>query len=61
MAPHSVARGPPRRGDRATAGMPDRGKVQWGANSPILPQPHGTMALRAACLVRFLAKERPRA
>jgi len=35
MAPQSVARGPPRSGDRAAAGMPDRGKVQWGANSPL--------------------------
>ena len=31
MAPQSVARGPPRSGDRAAAGMPDRAKVYMGA------------------------------
>jgi hypothetical protein len=31
MAPRSVARGAPRSGDRAAAGMPDRAKVYMGA------------------------------
>jgi hypothetical protein len=35
MAPQSVARGAPRSGDRATAGMPDRAKNCWVAYSPL--------------------------
>jgi hypothetical protein len=34
MAPRSVARGPPRSGDRAAAGMPDRAKMQLGCLQP---------------------------
>jgi hypothetical protein len=80
VAPRSVARGAPRSGDRATAGMPDRLKVYVGRQQPatgshlplkkllhptrsrsILPQPLWNGALQAVCLVRLLAKERPRA
>jgi hypothetical protein len=35
MAPQSVARGVPRSGDRAAAGMSDRAKNCWGAYSPL--------------------------
>ena len=34
MAPQSVARGPPRSGDRAAAGMPERAKVYMGRQQP---------------------------
>jgi hypothetical protein len=34
MAPRSVARGVPRSGDRAAAGMPDRVKVHVGCQQP---------------------------
>ena len=34
MAPQSVARGAPRSGDRAAAGMPDRAKVMLGRQQP---------------------------
>jgi hypothetical protein len=34
MAPQSVARGAPRSGDRAAAGMPDRAKVLLGRQQP---------------------------
>jgi hypothetical protein len=80
MAPQSVARGPPRSGDRAAAGMPDRAKMQLGCLQPaagshlpledtappyaVSPDFTATQVgrgLRAVCLVRLLAKERPRA
>jgi hypothetical protein len=35
MAPRSVARGAPRSGDRAAAGMPDRAKVYVGRHLPL--------------------------
>jgi hypothetical protein len=35
MAPHSVARGGPRSGDRAAAGMPDRARVYMGRPQPL--------------------------
>ena len=38
MAPQSVARGGPRSGDLAAAGMPEHAKVSkytWGASSPL--------------------------
>jgi hypothetical protein len=34
MAPQSVARGAPRSGDRAAAGMPERAKVYMGRQQP---------------------------
>jgi hypothetical protein len=34
MAPQSVARGTPRSGDRAAAGMPDRAKMLLGCQQP---------------------------
>ena len=43
MAPQSVARGAPRSGDRAAAGMPDRAKVYMGEPIALFYRnPYGT-------------------